>query len=297
MRFRSNRRILIFGRPGSGKTTLSVKLMKETLRRGEYIYSNIAIKWFGDLYIINSLHKIINFIIKLFLKPIVPFLNIKLKTLSSAILKFDEIMQSNEFIDDIPTVDLQLYYVRKYLAFQTEKKIQRILDIYYNGIFKSHWFVPERYVFLENLEEACIEIIRHATVNQDDYHGLYWDEGFVDLDYSNGVSNNTTNFFNQSRKLNVDVIISTQRPVAVYPSFRALCDYMIRVRKIPVFNIFLGHQYFVDDDPNALPDIVGRFDGSQKPKLKYIWRGKYVFPYFATRQSIGLTKLITKALK
>ena len=58
-----------------------------------------------------------------------------------------------------------------------------------------------------------------------------FDEGFVDLEHGKKVPRYITNFFNQTRKLQCDVIISSQRPVAVYPSYRALCDYMVLVKK------------------------------------------------------------------
>lgn len=298
MRYRNNIRILIFGHPGEGKTTLSVKLMKKALMRGEYVYSNIKINWFGDLYRIPPYKKLINFVLKFILSFFIPLFRLKLKNLSRNVDDLTKLAESNEMVDDMPTVDLQLIFVRKFLAYQTKDKLERLIEIYEKGLYNSHWYDPHRYQFIEDLEEATKEIIIHSKNNPDAYHGLFWDEGFIDLDYSNGVPAHITNFFNQSRKLNVDIIVSSQRPVAVYPAFRALCNYMLQVVKpIKILSFFYAKQYFVDDDPNALPDITTGMDGKSKAKIKYFWRGKYIFPYFASRQSIALTKLITKSIK
>jgi len=297
MKHRNNTRILIFGRPGSGKTTLSVKFMKEALWRGEYVFSNIKIKWMGDLYYINIFHKIINKIFSFILTILLPFINKKRKKYEKKLEKWEFREQGNTFIDNIPTENLTFIYVQKYLLIKAIEGIKKLNVIRQEGYFKNHYYEPERYIFTEDLQEAQVSIIRHATEYPETYHGLYWDEGFIDLDFSQGVNSDITNFFNQSRKLNVDVIVSSQRPVAVYPAFRALCEYMILVKKLPLLNWFMGYKFFVDDDPNALPDLSKDIDGHNQGKLKWIWRGKYIWPYFATKESIGLIKLITRKLK
>jgi hypothetical protein len=228
----------------------------------------------------------------------IPFLKRKKRKLLKKIEKLKDRKEKVVYDDDeIPSDDLTFIFVQQFLSIKACEVIDRVIKLQKYGPFKSHYYPPERYQFLEEIDVATTEIIKHATEYPNTYHGMYWDEGFVDLDHSQGVSSNTTNFFNQSRKLNVDCVISSQRPVAVYPSFRALVDYMLLVKRIPFLGIFLGFQFFVDDDANALPDLSTDVDGHNKGKLKYIWRGKYIFPYFATRQSIGLTKLITKAIK
>lgn len=297
MAHRNNLRILIFGRPGSGKTTLSVKMMKSALQRGEYVFSNIKIIWFGDLYFINKVHKALNFLIQNCLYLAKPLLERKKVKYYNKLLYYDEKQDSCQEIDGIPTEDLTFIYVQKYLITQALNGIKKLLKIQEDGYFKNHYYAPERYIFTEDLAEAQTEIIDHAQKYPESYHGLYWDEGFIDLDFGQKVETDITNFFNQSRKLNVDVVISSQRPVAVYPAYRALCDYMILVKRMPIIGLFLGYQFFVDDDANALPDLSRDTDGHNQGKLKYVWRGKYIFPYFATRQSIGLAKLITRRIK
>jgi len=296
MKGKDNRRILIFGRPGSGKTTLTVLEMLDALKKGKYVYSNIQIHWFGDLFFLAPIHIFINKIYTYFAK-----LTYGIRT-----KKYTKLLDRKEFLLDkkenviydenrVPNVPLttvfyELYYVEKGI-----EKIKEINNNMVNGWIKPHYYEPSRYHYCDELETAVVALINDSMANQERSYLLAFDEGFVDLDHQRKVPAYITNFFNQSRKLAVDVIISSQRPVAVYPGFRALCDFMVLVEK-NWFGMFSSKKYFVDSDSNALPDLSKGAEGKDKGKNYRNWTGKAVFPFFDTRQSIGLKRLVAELL-
>lgn len=288
---KNNRRVLIFGRPGSGKTALSVYEMLNALRSGYYVYSNIEIKWFGELFILEGIHKFIN---KIYFKFFYAIREFRRKMLEKSLDKKYELecLRDNCTYDEflIPSVNLTRIYYELYWINKKIEKLQNIEDNMKNGWIKPHYYHPSRYRYFDNLKDAITNLTQEALKNPNEKYLLCFDEGFIELDHQRSVPAYITNFFNQSRKLAVDVIISSQRPVAVYPSYRALCDYMIHVEK-NWFNRFSSKKYYIDFNKDALPEITKDKDGSEKGERYISWSGKDVFPFFDTRQSIGIKKI------
>jgi len=297
MKGKNNRRILIFGRPGSGKTTLTVLEIIEALKQGRVVYTNIQIHWFGDLFRLTPIHKLLNKIYSLTFSTTTNQRNAKLVKLYAEKDDLDYRMENVQFDENrIPNEPLtQIFYKLWFIKKDIEKIKEKNHNIEY-GWIKEHYFEPSKYRYCEDLETAVKDLIQDSSANKDNEYLLAFDEGFVDLDFSRKVPNYVTNFFNQSRKLAVDVIISSQRPVAVYPGYRALCDYMVLVEK-NWFGWFSSKKYFVDADANALPNLSKDAEGKDKGKGYRSWNGKAVFPFFDTRQSIGLKKLLGEIIK
>lgn len=290
---RQNRRILIFGRPGSGKTTLTVLEMIKALKRGDVVYSNIKINWFGELFLMTSGHYFFNQLYSFFGRLLKGYNSIKLSRLYNTKAVLEDARDNVVFNNNIPNVNLTDIYFKLYFI---DKKIADILKHFDNistGYFKSYYFPKNRFQYTEDLESAISALIHQALLKPDDHYLLAFDEGFVDLEHGKKIPRYITNFFNQTRKLNCDVIISSQRPVAVYPSYRALCDYMVLVNK-SWFGYFNSTKFFVDDNADALPSTGKDKEGNDKGKNYLTWRGADCFPYFDTRQSIGLKKLLNQ---
>jgi len=297
MKGKNNRRILIFGRPGSGKTTLTVLEIIEALKAGKVVYTNIQIHWFGDLFKLTPIHNFLNKIYSLIFSTTTNQRNAKLVKLYAEKDDLDYKMENVNYDENrIPDQPLtQIFYKLWFIKKDIEKLKDRNNNVE-KGWIKEHYFEPSRYKYCEDLEDAVKALIQDSSTNPNQEYLLAFDEGFVDLDFSRKVPSYVTNFFNQSRKLAVDVIISSQRPVAVYPAYRALCDYMVLVEK-NWFGMFHSKKYFVDSDANALPNLSKDADGKDKGKNYRSWNGKTIFPFFDTRQSIGLKRLLSEIIR
>lgn len=293
---RQNRRILIFGRPGCGKTTLAVREMIQALKRGDHVYSNIKIVWFGELFTLAGLHHFLNFLYSLCAKSTFFWRKKNYNKYYSQKQKLEYRRDHVEFnSDQIPNENLTDLYFEIY---SLEVKLERIRTINNRmefGFIIPYYYSPVNYHYCDNLEEAIDKLITQAEENPSIFFTLAWDEGFVELEHGAKVPRFVTNFFNQTRKLSVDVIVCSQRPVAVYPGYRAICDYMVRVEKT-FFGNFKARLYYVDSDANALPNLSKDAEGLDQSEYYDNWRGKDVFPFFDTRQSIGLKKLFERKL-
>ena len=131
---------------------------------------------------------------------------------------------------------------------------------------------------------------------------LIFDEGFSYLNAGMRPPKFITNFINQSRKLNCSVIVISQRPVAVFPDFRALVDFMVLVNK-GWFNKFTSTRYYVDTSADALPSmeqiqtsngLFGKKEVQDTGEKYKSYRGSDVFPFFETRQSFALNEVLAE---
>lgn len=288
-----NKRILIFGRPGSGKTCLSVLEIIQALKQGYYVYSNIEINWFGDLYTLSSWDKFINKIYSSFFGI---FYNKRLKKISKLEKLRTELFNAKENVIfneyGIPNLNLTNIFYQDYWAKKDIEKLKKRNENCDIGLIREHYFAQNRFSYFENLEEAINCLIKKAEENKENKFMLAFDEGFIELDHSRKVPPFITNFLNQTRKLNCDVVISSQRPIAVYPSYRAICDFMVNVKK-GWFNRFSSKLYYVDDNANALPNLEQDKEGNDKGENYKDFKGKEVYPFFDTKQSIGLKKIFS----
>lgn len=298
----NNRHLLIFGRKGTGKTTLAVREMISSLSKGDYVYSNIKINWFGSLFYPSILDKLLNFLYRLFHFKEIVYLK-RITKLQERGLELQYLWENVEYDLDtnFPNLNLTEVYAEMYYLEQDIKKNKKIIDNLQNGYIRSHWFDRTRYNFTTDLNEAMSLVVQKASKNPDHNYLLCWDEGFLDLDYKASVPANFTVFFNEARKLSVDVIACAQRPVAIYPAFRALCDYMILVEKSKILGIdtgkFKGTKFFVDSDANALPDLSQDAEGRNKGEFYDSYSGKDVFPFFDTRQGVGILRLFKQFIR
>lgn len=296
------RRVLFFGLPGSGKTVALVKEMLAALREGKIVYSNVKIVWFGDLFKHTKftlfLNKVICTIFRI-LRPIFvkKYLNAYNK-LEALKIRKSEVRFEHFNEQEIPSDNLTEIYKQTFLAEKQLKFYGLLQEIEENGLINEHWYPKENYVYQEDLETAILSIVEQVENDPSKEFVMAWDEGFVDLEHGAKPPRFITNFYNQSRKLNVDILVASQRPVAVYPSFRALCDYMVHCEK-RWFNRFKLEMFFVSNSANALPDLSADEEGRYRDSQPYdSFNGrKEVFPFFDTFQSIGLLKLFNKDKK
>jgi len=290
---------LIFGRPGSGKTTLLVKEIIEALDDGIIVFTNVEVNWFGKLFLMDKFSEILNYLLSLvflIFHPRLKFQRLKIfKQINQIRDKIDAVVwHTTPSGQEIPNIDLTDLYTLKYNLDKKLNQIDRYIRIIKEGLIQEYYYSHQNLHYLDNLEDACNQITEISQTNGDAEFLLAWDEGFIDLDFSAKPPRYITNFFNQTRKLQVNVSVATQRPVAVYPAFRSLCDYMVKV--VPKwFNRFEGRLYWVDYRADSLPDLSIRYDLDGKlidesEHYCYI-KGKRVFPYFDTRQSVGLKRL------
>lgn len=294
---KNNKRILIFGRPGSGKTSLAVLEMLEALKQGYYVYSNIKIQWYGELFVKAKVHIFLNSCYTL-LKNITKKRRLKKY---NELIKLERILEEEQNTvsfdkDGIPNKNLTDIYYQLYYIKQKINKIKEINSKTQYGFIKNYYYQRSRYNYTENLEEAVECIIQESKQNGNEkYFLLCFDEGFIELDFSRKVPHYITNFLNQTRKLNVDVVISSQRPVAIYPAYRAICDFMVLVEK-KWFDRFQATKYYVDDNANALPDLSKDYEGKDRGEHYINFKGKDVFPFFDTRQGVGIIKLLKEKI-
>ena len=229
----------------------------------------------------------------------------RLKKIDRLKLRFDELteLSDNTFLDDdgFPTNDLRKIFLDKYFIRQEIEKLEKVNDNVNNGYYRRHWYPDSRYRYFEDLYEAIHDVVNSARDHRDRNYMLCWDEGFIDLNHKAGVPEEITAFFNEASKLSIDLIVCSQRPVAIYPSFRALCEFMVRVEKEKILGIetsnFKAFKYYVDSDANALPDLSKDAEDHDKGEPYDSWSGKDIFPYFQTRESIAVKKLFKKFIK
>jgi len=301
MRKENSRNLLIFGRKRQGKTTLAVHEMIQSLEKGDYVFSNIKIEWFGDLFYPNWFDAFKNKVYNFFAGN-----NIKrLEKIIKLEANYKDLVDiANETVLDLegfPSNNLRTIYLDQFKIITEIKKLKEINKNVEFGYVKKHWYPEHRYQYHEDLNYAIQEIVNDARQNPDRNYLLCWDEGFIDLNHKSGVPEEITAFFNEAGKLSIDIIVCAQRPVAIYPAFRALCDYMILVEKEKILGFetgnFKGKMFYVDSDANALPDLSKDAEGKNKGEDYGSWRGKDIFPYFKTRESIAIKKLFNRFKK
>ena len=300
-------RNLIFGRPGAGKTTLLVNDMVQALREEHVVVSNVSIKWFGYSVYVGKAAKVINKILtKIYTGRLyTAHFNHKVKLLAKDIDEYNDNLANMFDYEEKRIYDETL--LRKGIFDKTEEKaqIEDFVKKVKEGFLTYKYYPHTNYVYEESLEKAIIYIINQSLENPDKKFLLAFDEGFSYLDHSRKVPAFITNFINQSRKLNCSISIASQRPVAVYPSYRALTDYMVLVENVKNKGVkYKAKKYYVDFNESALPDVgilekekkffglvevsVGHDKGEHYAEFK----GKDVYYYFHTRQSFGLKQLI-----
>ena len=298
-------RILIFGRPGQGKTTLLVYKMIEELRQGKIVVSNQSIKWFGAAFRLQPLHRFINNAFRFvflsrfyssYFSRVTENLNFDAVELQR---KIDNLLDDDGFMLYDPTLlRKNLFHIE-----QERDSISKFIELVEQGVIFEYEYPASNFIYMEDLEDAIAKIIGMSIEDRSRQFVLAWDEGFAYLDAGKKVPEFITNFFNQSRKLDCTCLIASQRPVAVYPSFRALTDFMVLVRK-GWFSRFKSFKYYVDSSENALPDLDGInsnrgffsfLDKNSDKGESYIhYKGRDVFYYFDSRQSFALQSLLDK---
>lgn len=299
----NNRHILIFGRKGTGKTTLAVKEMLIALQKGDYVYSNIKINWFGDLFYPTLLDKFINKFYKLVKGKNNTKRQIKITKLTEQLDELKNIFEGDIEYDDneMPNINLTQLYVQMYFIKEKINNLKEICNHITFGKIKPHWYEETRYNYCEDLAEALKIIVSEAFKSPEKNFMLCWDEGFTDLNFKANVNKNITAIFNEARKLSCDIIACAQRPVAIYPDFRALCDYMVLVEKTTFLGIetnnFKATKFYVDSDKDALPNLSKDAEGKDKGEPYGSWSGKDIFPFFTTRESIAVKKLFKEIIK
>jgi hypothetical protein len=294
-------RILIFGRPGQGKTTLLVYEMIQALRMGHVVVSNVSINWHGYYFGGNWFTNLFNGFFRMifFNRYYIRYTDKKKLKNLSMVEEINKNITSEEKLDRTRLRKAR-WHLEKEIS-DIEYFMNRVDD----GMFSEFDYSPENYIHCDDLKEAIYKIIRIGLDDPDARFMLAFDEGFSYLDHGKKVDSLITEFFNQSRKMNTSVLIASQRPVAVYPSFRALVDFMVLVNK-GHFG-FSSRKYFVDTNADALPEqtqieqnsgllsrLFGKVEGNDygKPYKKY--KGKDVFYYFNTRQSYALEDLLKR---
>lgn len=292
-------RKLIFGRPGSGKTTLLTKEAVEALDDGIHVFSNVKINWFGKLFLRDRFSDFLNFLFSLFFRFLFFNRKQKIKKIQKRLFELQKkaenvVWTKNPEGEAIPDIDLTDIYFEEYNLKANLKKYQNYDKVIKEGLITDYYYPRQNFHFYEDLEQAINTILDFAEEFKDRRFLLAWDEGFVDLEHGAKVPRYITNFLNQTRKLQVDVTIASQRPVAVYPSYRALCDYMIRCQP-KIFGRIEGRLYWIDTRSDALPDLSTRYDpdGHKIDESEHYstFKAKKVFPFFSTRQSIALKRL------
>ena len=300
-------RNLIFGRPGAGKTTLLVHDMVDALRDNHIVVSNVSIKWFGySVYATAGVLKLNSLLQFIFLSNIyTKHFNQKRKLLQDVIDEYQNNLDN--ILDPLGRRIYDETVLRKTIFDKSEEltQIEEFITKVKDGFFRYKYYSKDNYIYEESLEKAIILIINKSLENPELKFLLAFDEGFSYLDHSRKVPAFITNFINQSRKLNCSISIASQRPVAVYPSYRALTDYMVHVENHKNKGIkYTSKKYYVDFNESALPDVgilekekkffglVEVSVGEDKGELYKDFKGKDVYYYFHTRQSFGLQELI-----
>ena len=301
--FADPQRVLIFGRPGQGKTTLLVYKMIEALRDGKVVLSNQAVKWYGYAFRLTPFHKYLNkcikwlFTTRFYVQRFNIYHERQTQFISDVKYKLDNLYDDDGYMKYDPTT------LRKEIHHAEEviEQIENFREDVDCGFIKEIEFPQENFIFEEDLSTAIATIIEMSLKDRSIEFFLGWDEGFAYLDSGKKVDPFITNFFNQSRKLNCSCFIASQRPVAVYPSFRALTDFMVLVKK-KKFNRYSSTRFYVDTNESALPDLnkinsnsgfFSALDDNSEKGEKYInYKGRDVYYYFDTRQSFALNKLL-----
>jgi adenylate kinase family enzyme len=224
----NNFRVLIYGLPGSGKSTYCAKRIIKALSEGYVVFTNIKIEFEGHTTLGVSNSK--------FLKKLVHFI---IKRLEHKIIK----LSNREIHIQYPTIQ------------KTREKLRISRDILYlekwienlEVLTKVQFYDVKNYVLTQNFDEV-IESIKKMPIKQKKV--VIWDEGFIDFSHQNSPSSSFAEFFNQGRHFNCDLIIASQRAVAVFPTFRALCDYSLECQR--KFGWIQIRKYYLDSS-TSLP--------------------------------------------
>lgn len=205
----NNFRVLIYGMPGSGKTTYCAKRIINALSDGYLVFSNIEVSFEGHTAIGLSNSKFLKFLVRLIIKII-----------DYKILKLEN-KKVVEYYPSIPLTKLKLK-IKQSIGFYSHLRynLEKLVEV--------QIYDKDNYIFTMDFD-FVVKTIKELPVERKKI--VIWDEGFIDFSHQNSPSSSYAEFFNQGRHFNCDLVVSAQRAVAIFPTFRALCDYALECRK------------------------------------------------------------------
>lgn len=224
----NNFRVLIHGLPGSGKSTYCAKRIINALTDGYQVFTNIKIEFEGhtSFGVSNSkfLKSIVFFIIRRLEKKVVKLSKKQIK------VPYPTIQRTRAKLK----IGRDILYLKKWT-----KNLEALTIIQFYDVNNYH--------YLDNFDEV-IEQIKKMPIEVKKV--VIWDEGFIDFSHQNSPSSSFAEFFNQGRHFNCDLVIASQRAVAVFPTFRALCDYSLECQR--KFGWIQVRKYYLDSS-TSLP--------------------------------------------
>jgi len=230
----NNFRVLIHGLPGSGKSTYCAKRIVEALAKGYHVYSNIKIEFEGHTSFGVSKSK--------FWRKVIYFIILRLEhkkyKLSRKIIyaSFPTIEKTRQKL----RIGRDILYLEKWIENLKALTVVQIYDV-------------KNYHFTTNFDEV-IRDIKKMPVEKKKI--VIWDEGFIDFSHQNSPDSSFSEFFNQGRHFNCDLIVASQRAVAVFPTFRALCDYSLECQR--KFGWIQVRKHYLDSSTSLPASDEGR---------------------------------------
>jgi len=225
----NNFRVLIHGLPGSGKSTYCAKRIMNSLGEGYQVFTNIKIEFEGHTSFGVSNSKFLKSVVFLIIKR----LEKKKIKLSKKVIKvtYPTIKKTGQKL----RIQRDILYIEKWI-----KNLQSLTVVQSYPVTHYH--------FTQNFDEV-IETIKKMPIETKKV--VIWDEGFIDFSHQNSPDSSFAEFFNQGRHFNADLIIASQRAVAVFPTFRALCDYSLECQR--KFGWIQVRKFYLDS-ASSLPE-------------------------------------------